>query len=409
MEKDNTASNDRTGGQQPPAHRDDVAGLYTWANLQGAKYRDFSASREKTRTDTRERNQDTLVRNQLDRSNPPAEDAPDATSPQHDDSLAKPSLAWPPSAPPAPRRPARTAERTPALGPRRLQPADSRTSRSPARGAPSRWVALKNVFDKETDRRGDEAFSPVDLDIPSLAFVSLAGGVGKTSLVASLGSALAAEGENLLLVDTHPYNLLPLYFTATPAQPRPFTEAAAGAVQVVTMERELDEPAAPPETSLVETIVRKLHGIDRILIDVSTGSPAILRQALRFSPTVLVTLTPDMASVVSLQAVENLFEQLAEELGRPIELFYLLNRFDPSQRLDMDVRALLTRQLGDRLLPVVIHCDTAVSEALAEGMTVMDYVPNAQVAEDLGSFARWVRELDEPAASVLPAVRWRER
>jgi cellulose biosynthesis protein BcsQ len=38
-----------------------------------------------------------------------------------------------------------------------------------------------------------------------MAVFSLAGGVGKTSLVATLGRALSARGERVLLVDTAAY------------------------------------------------------------------------------------------------------------------------------------------------------------------------------------------------------------
>src|ERR1039457_3949408 len=39
---------------------EDVATLYSWANLHGAKYRDFSASRAQTREKARQRVQDAI-------------------------------------------------------------------------------------------------------------------------------------------------------------------------------------------------------------------------------------------------------------------------------------------------------------------------------------------------------------
>src|SRR5882757_8961834 len=39
---------------------EDVATLYSWANLHGAKYRDFSASRAQTREKARQRVQDAM-------------------------------------------------------------------------------------------------------------------------------------------------------------------------------------------------------------------------------------------------------------------------------------------------------------------------------------------------------------
>ena len=77
---------------------------------------------------------------------------------------------------------------------------------------------------------------------------------------------------------------------------------------------------------------------------------------------------------------------------------YLLNGFDSSQPLHLDVREVLRQQLGDRLLPFVIRRSPAVSEALAEGMTVMDYAPETAVAGDVQNLASWLRTQAAPAA-----------
>jgi cellulose biosynthesis protein BcsQ len=87
----------------------------------------------------------------------------------------------------------------------------------------------------------------------------------------------------------------------------------------------------------------------------------------------------------------------------------VLNQFDPSLPLHLDIREVLREQLGDRLLPFAIRRAPAVSEALAEGMTVMDYAPNSTVAEDFGSLAGWVKSQSAAASSTYRGVRWSER
>ena len=64
-------------------------------------------------------------------------------------------------------------------------------------------------------------------------------------------------------------------------------------------------------------------------------------------------------------------------------LTIVLNQFDASLPLHLDVREVLRRQLGDRLLPFVIRRAPAVSEALAEGMTVVDYAPESPCVRGL--------------------------
>jgi cellulose biosynthesis protein BcsQ len=94
---------------------------------------------------------------------------------------------------------------------------------------------------------------------------------------------------------------------------------------------------------------------------------------------------------------------------KPAMPYYLLNQFDPSLPLHLDIREVLREQLGDRLLPFVVRRSPAVSEALAEGMTVMDYAPSSSVAEDFGTLAGWVKTQSASASSSYRGVRWSER
>jgi cellulose biosynthesis protein BcsQ len=50
-----------------------------------------------------------------------------------------------------------------------------------------------------------------------------------------------------------------------------------------------------------------------------------------------------------------------------------------------------------------------MSEALAEGMTVMDYAPNSSLAEDFNQLAGWVKSQSSPATTTYRGVRWSER
>ena len=128
------------------------------------------------------------------------------------------------------------------------------------------------------------------------------------------------------------------------------------------------------------------------------------------SLTLLIPLAPDMNSVISLQGVERLLQGVTEADGRPVQPFFVLNQFDPTLPLHLDVREVLRRQLGDRLLPFVVRRAPSVSEALAEGMTVIDYVPDTPIAEDYRTIASWLRGLSAPTSPALRTnARWSER
>jgi len=413
MTHDTPVTNDPEDIHEAPANPEDVAGLYSWAK--GSKYRDFSASREITRANARDRSE-------AERSRLTEEPVAPALALREPDDivlagpieaaplvqpLSVPSLLVPPTLK-VPEIPT-TRPQSPGLERRKMSVATKWSPTPPPRGAPSRWAALNNVFE-ETPPKGP---GTVDCGVPALALVSLAGGVGKTSLVASLGRSLAVHGENVLLVDTGMHSLLPLYFGSHDLTPGGVTTFPGGddaaAVRVMTMDPGWTEGKRASEHRVAEKIAEQAHGMDRILIDVSTGSAAVTREVLRLSPTVLMTLTPDMASVVSLPAARAFFQQLADEIGQPLELFYILNQFDASLRFHGDVHDLLARQLGDRLLPFSIRRSSAVSEALAEGMTVVDYVPGSQIVEELEHLSHWVRELDLPARNEIHPIRRREQ
>jgi cellulose biosynthesis protein BcsQ len=500
MKQDPEEMGAREQGSSEPA--DDVATLYSWANLHGAKYRDFSASRQEMRAKMRQ----TALAERARMAREEAQSAPVDEVPRWDplpgdsragalaspvrhdlpgerkleeldsgERTARPSGApaepgngtrhgigsvphfreEPPGEPRAGRtaeaetasmRPAWLAERSapvtpmpapvtaaplqmptpqpmpiqaavpaaiPAQAPVQTRvpmpgqmPAGSEPLQPSRERAGSRWYALRGVLGRSEEAQPARG----EGQIPGLAVFSFAGGVGKTSLVAGLGRALAARGERVLLADLSPFGLLPFYFGAREIKPGVWRTFSGGAgdppIRVLTADTERE--GGDPEF-LRQEVARAAQDASRVLIDVATGSAAILRQALQLSSVVLVPVVPDMTSVVTLQALEQFFRGQEGQTGRPPQVWYVLSQFDASSRLQTDVREFLRQQLGERLLPMAIHRSAAVSEALAEGMTVLDYAPNAPAAEDIVSLAAWVRETSVAVNGGHRGVRWSER
>jgi cellulose biosynthesis protein BcsQ len=463
---------------------DDVATLYSWANLHGAKYRDFSASRQEVRAQMRQRavaEQARMVREEGQKEN--------ASSGEHaiwSDMLPAPPRPRPPSgshleladafeaaaearrnssgsipaydgtgndaasrsgvypvaksgvypaqrpsgAHTAPKssgsyalpvrdqeyplnggqaeaeaaqavRPAWLAERSAAA-----QAPGSETLQQSRERVASRWFALQGIFGK--GREEPQRVEGGESRIPVVTVYSLAGGVGKTSLVATVGRALASRGERVLLADACSFGLLPFYFGAREVKPgvvRTFSGTPTDPpIRIVSLDLERD--GQDPDL-LRRELARSLQDATRVLVDVGTGSTALLRQALRLSPTVLVPIVPDMASVVTLQSLEAFFR--SQDGGKTAQVWYVLNQFDASLPLHLDLREVLRQQLGERLLPFAIHRSTAVSEALAEGMTVLDYAPSCPAAEDMMNLVNWIRSSSAAVAGAHRGVRWSER
>ena len=268
----------------------------------------------------------------------------------------------------------------------------------------ARWFTLKGVFDEAV------AALPAMLtarpragQTQLLALFSLAGGVGKTSLAATLGRALSLQGERVVLTDTTASGLLPFYFgerEVRPGEVRTFQppEGSSGApISLVVRDAAGMSEDKRWQEILTAEILRNGKGNQRAVLDLASGSSWLLRHLADLHPVVLVPMAGDMNSVISLQAVERVFRGIVDSDGHPMLPYYVLNQFDVTLPLHLDVREVLRRQLGDRLLRFVIRRSPAVSEALAEGMTVVDYEPDAPVSQDYKDVAAWVRSVS-PAA-----------
>jgi cellulose synthase operon protein YhjQ len=339
---------------------------------------------------------------------PPTEPIVAASHPAYPPDPAGPAWLYAPPAPQVSQRPLTSP-------PVATQSSVADTLQHSRERVAARWFALKGVFEQPGQELDAAPVRQKETRTPVLAVFSLAGGVGKTSLVATVGRSLSSMGEKVLLTDTTSHGLLPFYFGAselrqgtvrTFSPPSGSTDAPIYLVSYDVDQKGSDEDA---QEFLAEEIINNSRGMHRILLDLTVSSSWIVRHMSRMNPTILVPVAPDMNSVISLQTVEKFFSGVNDGDGRPLQPYYVLNQFDTSLPLHLDVREVMRRQLGDRLLPFVIRRAPAVSEALAEGMTVVDYAPDAPVAEDYLNLSTWLRTVAAPATAGFRNVRWSER
>lgn len=243
----------------------------------------------------------------------------------------------------------------------------------------------------------------------TLAVISLKGGVGKTTLSANLADSFAHAGHTpVAVVDLDPQNGLAWHFDSGLATEPGLAEAAI-AEAWIGPGYELQSRGIivfpyghPSEAARLELEQRlsqvpdwlgnQLHshfpapgGI--VVIDTPPYHSAYLDQALACADHVLVVLTPDVAAVATVSAMETMLGEL--QARRPeVVAHYLLNRVEPDQPLGGALIKRLRDRFGPRLLELSVRRDESVAEALALQQPVSRYAPDADATGDIDALAK---------------------
>ena len=244
--------------------------------------------------------------------------------------------------------------------------------------------------------------------MPSVAVISLAGGVGRTTLAATLATLAARNGRSSLAVDWDPQNLLALHFglqqppaeglAANVAAGRPWQTSAlrsAGGALVLPFGRlTVDQlrdwyPQMARERGWLAAQLSKIEldqtaGPSWTFIDTPRAPSLLVEQALLAADAAMLVLRADPGAMALLP------EALAIAADKPV--IAVINGFDASRPLQQGVRAALLSRLGARLAPHVVHRDEAVPEAFARLSSVADLAQHAQATHDLFGLMRWLEE-----------------
>lgn len=245
-----------------------------------------------------------------------------------------------------------------------------------------------------------------------IGVVSMKGGVGKTSITANLAAALGKRlgTGRVSVIDLDPQNALHWHFGLEGHDGEGICELASGphdlSAIALTSEHGVtclpygtgDEPDREAfEATLIAQPDWIGHQIKRarldedavVLIDTPPGSSVYMNQVLACADLLLIVVLADAGSYATIPAMESYLCEHSAQHSTP-DSFYLLNQVDRHEPLNRDVADMLRRQLGDRLVPVGIHADQAVSDAMAFQQPVVVYDPHGQASHDVVRLASWV-------------------
>lgn len=235
--------------------------------------------------------------------------------------------------------------------------------------------------------------------MPVIALQGIRGGIGTTSITAALAWALQQLGESVLVIDLSPDNLLRLHFNMPFELNRGWARAEldgtgwpqgamrygkkldflpfgrlSAAERVKVRQQQSDTPQRWHD------FLAQLRASEQyrwILLDIPAGDGPQIEQQLALADQVFLLLNPDANCHARLHQ-----QQL------PAGCHLLINHYSSASPLQQDLHQLWLQTLAG-LLPLVIHRDEALAEAMAVKQPLGEYRPESLAADEVLTLANW--------------------
>ena len=234
------------------------------------------------------------------------------------------------------------------------------------------------------------------------------GGVAKTTTAISLGGALVAMDEEILLVDLDPQANLTLAFGFSPQSVRRsiadvfFNSATPISVSMETQIPGLDLIAANAEMGMAERFLptmrrykSRLKGAlsmvnryDTIILDCPPSMGVVTQNAMIAANTIII---PTQAEYFSTYAVKNVLHSIRsvqESVNPALDFRILITMLD----IRINSHKTLCRQLktafDKAVFSTVIQTDTKFRESTIVGLPITHYVPRSRGAQQYRALAQ---------------------
>lgn len=239
-----------------------------------------------------------------------------------------------------------------------------------------------------------------------ISFISGKGGVGKSTLTANIAMALAQREKRVLVIDLDPQNSQRHHLGLDPDEiaglvregitshaifdsPFGMKFIPFGRVQ----EDELDEFSIALKKNprwVADGIGSLGGGFDFVLLDTPPGPTVYLQQAMQAANRAFVIVLADAASYATLPKITALVEQYTEGRTDFVGMTRLINQMPTRGRLGHQVRDAIFATPDHQVVPVVIHKDERVPQALAFERPVLEYYPGCKASLDIQYVTDWL-------------------
>lgn len=269
-----------------------------------------------------------------------------------------------------------------------------------------------------------------------LAVANQKGGVGKTTTAINLGTAMAAIGECVLIIDMDPQgnastglgiqhedrkistfdvlmdpNMAPRALQATPV---PGLLLMPSTLDLLGVENELS--SAPDRAFRLKQAIdlvkkvqintgKKTKPFDYIIIDCPPSFNQLTINAMAAAQSVLVPVQTEFFALEGLSQLTNSISEFRELLNPNLEIMgIVLTMVDSRTNLSKDVAQQVSSVFGKKLYNAVIPRNVAVSEAPSHGKPVLLYDIKAAGSQAYIQLAKEIIE-NERGAQEPPALR----
>ncbi len=240
----------------------------------------------------------------------------------------------------------------------------------------------------------------------SIAVINQKGGVGKTTISANLGHALALSGYQVTVLDLDPQGHLTasLGIFRKPARgvaDLMLKEVALEQIAIRSRDRlslvpagqrlgeveEMHEGGASRARLLRTALNGQLESQDFVLIDCPPSSGLLVANAVLSADEALIPVTGDYLGLNGLAQLMQTLKSFHPYRATPLRHWITLSRFHPRRRLAREVQQRLHEHFSGRVLETGIREAAVLAECPGVGRSIFEYRSGSASAKEFRALA----------------------